>query len=54
MNTTQTVEIVEVVLADSGPLTSRGSRWIVKANGRPVANYQTRAGAERKAAQVTA
>lgn len=40
------IEITEV-------LTVHGSfRWIVKLNGRPVANYGTRRGAERKAASL--
>lgn len=41
------VSIHEVALTEN-----RGSRWIVKVNGQPVANYATLAAAERKAAKL--
>ncbi len=44
-----TVTVSEVLLSGN-----RGSRWIVKVNGQPVANYATLAAAERKAAKVAA
>ena len=51
----KTVAISQVVLSplvSNGP--ARGSRWIVSVNGRPVANFSTLAGAERKAARLAA
>lgn len=47
MTNTNTVEIVEVALWNG-----TGSRWIVKVNGTPVANYGTLSGAQRKAGRL--
>lgn len=41
------VSIHEVALTEN-----RGSRWIVKVNGKPVANFASLAAAERKAAKL--
>lgn len=41
------ISIQEVALTGN-----RGSRWIVKVNGQPVANYASLAAAERKAARL--
>jgi hypothetical protein len=55
MNLMKTIAIQEVVLAplvSNGP--ARGSSWIVKVDGKPVANFRTLAGAQRKAARLAA
>ena len=44
----KTVEIISVTTATGS------TKWIVKVNGRPVANYWTKAGAEKRAAQLAA
>lgn len=45
----KTVAIKEVALSNN-----RGSKWIVTVNGKTIANYWTKAGAERKAASLAA
>ena len=45
----KTIAIQEVALSDN-----RGSKWIVRVNGQPVANFWTLAAAERKAAKLAA
>ena len=41
------IEIVKVDLSDN-----RGSKWIVKVDGKPVRNFWTQRGAERFAASL--
>jgi hypothetical protein len=45
----KTIAIQEVALSGN-----RGSKWIVRVDGRPVANFTTLAAAQRKAERLAA